>query len=142
MQVKLALHNGITALATNLVQLPDLPGLVVQVWFVAFMVRSVSEATAVSFTLHHNIGTTAISVNDFGSMWTHGAGAYSGTANPGQIAIPFWPEPYELIGTQRWDAQPSAGTVSAILQIHYTLRRERNRTVWNMLRSRTSFESE
>ncbi len=141
MQVALASQTGITSITTVLVPLPDLPAMVVRIWAVQFDLTSWTEATAVAQVLHHNVGTSALSVADFRSMWTRVSQAV-GTDAMTHVSVPFWPEPYELIGTQRWDTQPSAGTISATLQIHYTLRRETNATLWNLLKVKTSFEGD
>jgi len=126
--------------ATVIVPLPDIPGRVVQVHRVLWMVSSFSAATAISIILDHNVSTAVtMSVNDFGSRWVRIDQAASGGGPPHGEYV-FSPEPYELIGPQRFDHVASAGTVIGTLAIFYSMRGERNRTLWNALRARTSFE--
>jgi len=142
MLVKITAAGAVTAQTTRLVELPDIPGRVVQVWAVHFDLQSFSATTAVVHALSHdvNLGTT-LSSNDVAGQWLHAEQSHD-TDGPGQghIVVPFWPEPYELVGTQRWDIVPSAGTIIPFMTVHYTIRTERNRTNWNLLRARTSFE--
>lgn len=141
MLVKIARQGNISVQSTVLVELPDIPELVVQVWRVLFDLQTFSAATAVVHALSHdvNLGVT-LSTNDIAGQWVHAEQAQTVEGGPPHIEIPFWPEPYELIGTQRWDCNLSGGSINPFMTIHYTLRRERNRTLWNLLRARTSFE--
>jgi len=142
MSVKMDVLTSITSQTTKLVELLDLPGIVVRVWSVQFMLSSFSESVAVAHALRHdvNLGTT-LSTADMPGQWAHAEQPQdSDGAGLSNIIVPFWPEPYELIGTQRWDVNLSAGTISVKVAIHYTLRKEPNKTRWNLLRARTSFE--
>jgi len=144
MNVKLATSGGVSTQTTILVQLPDLPGIVVQIWALFFSLASFSANAGVAHAMHHDVNRgVTLSVFDFGSQWAH-ANTPVDTDGPGTLFVPiyFQPEPYELIGTQRWDLLPSGGTVQCDLMIHYTTRIERNRTRWNLMRSKTSFESD
>ncbi len=142
MLVKIASALAITGQNTVLVDLPDLPGIVVRVWRVMIDLQSFSVAAAIVHTLSHdvNLGVT-LSTNDVAGQWIHVEQAH-GAAGLGQphIEVPFLPEPLELIGPQRWDILPGAGTITTFLTVHYTLRPERNVTEWNLLRARTSHE--
>lgn len=126
--------------ATVITRLPDIPGVIVQVHRVLWMVSSFSAVTAITVVLDHNISlAVTLSVNDFASRWCRIDQAASG-GGPPHGDYPFWPEPYELVGAQRFDHVASAGTVIGTLAIIYSTRRERNRTLWNEIRARTSFE--
>lgn len=130
-----------TSIATTLLRLPDIPGQVVEVRRLIFNLTSFSAATAVAIAFHHNVNlNVTLSTTNFTSQWAQmDVGASNG--GPAPMHIPFDP-PYELVGVQRADAQLSAGTAAGILMVIYTVRRESNRTVWNELRARTSFEGE
>jgi len=142
MLVKVATAGLISTQTTRLVDLPDLPSQVVQVWAVYFDLQNFDATMAVSHALYHdvNLGITR-SINEVGAQWLH-AEQPMDVDGPGQphIVVRFWPEPYELIGTQRWDIVPSGGNATPFMTIHYTIRIERDRTKWNLLRARTSFE--
>lgn len=127
--------------ATILVQLPDVPGEVVMVHRVLWMVSSFSDVTAIALTLDHNVNIAVTLSTDASSKsqwWAGDQGASGGT--PPHVDVAYSPSPYELVGLQRFDHIASVGTVSGRLIILYTTRREPNRTKWNELRSRTSFE--
>jgi len=128
-----------TQTRTRIVHLPDIPGQVVQVRRIVFGLESFSSATAVVVVFHHNVElAVTLSVGDTTAAWARvEAGASGGT--PVFQPVVFDP-PYELVGPQRMDYQLSAGTGEGSVMVTYTLRRERNRTLWNELRSRTSFE--
>jgi len=130
-----------TSIATVLARLPDIPGQVVEVRRVIFNLTSFSAATAVAIVLHHNINlNVTLSTVNLTAQWAQmDVGASNG--GPAPMHVPFDP-PYDLVGAQRVDAQLSAGTAAGILMIIYTVRREPNRTVWNELRNRTSFEGD
>jgi len=131
-----------SAQGTLLVDLPDIPGQVVLVSRVLWMVESFSAGTAIGIRLYHDTDTSktlefaAIPPN----LWMNISQALVDAADS-QAEVVFTP-PYELIGRQRFDFITSAGTVVGHLTIHYTTRPERNRTVWNELRARTSFETD
>lgn len=139
----LALFVTFTTQATRLLRFPDIPGQVVEVRRVLWMASSFSTDTAVSLVLDHNVSlaVTLSTTENRASRWcavddphdTNG-----GSGHPRVVEFGEWP--YELIGVQRFDHISSAGTVSGRLQVIYTLRREPNRTRWNALRARTSFE--
>lgn len=123
-----------------LVDLPDIPGKVVEVHRVLWMTESFSSTTAIGIRLYHDVDVSktlafaAIPPN----LWMNiSQGLSGGSDSQGEVV--FTP-PYDLIGVQRFDHISSAGTVIGHLTIHYTMRSERNRTVWNELRARTSFE--
>jgi len=141
MEVKIATHGSISAQSTVLVDLPDLPQVVVQVWALYFDIQSSSAAAAIVHTLSHdvNLGTT-LSTADVAGQWCHAEQGRAVDSLSNHIEVRFWPDPYELIGPQRWDVLPSNGSITPFITIHYTLRRERNANLWNLLRARTSFE--
>jgi len=144
MQVKIARPPALFSTQTTvLVDLPDLPAQVVQVWAVYFDIASFSDTLGIAHALYHdiNLGSTR-SVNEVTAQWLHAEQPLntSGLGQP-HLEVRFWPTPYELIGTQRWDIIPAGGaTISAFITIHYTIRIERNPTKWNLLRANTSFE--
>ena len=123
-----------------LVDLPDIPGLVVEVRRVRWMVESFSDVTSMGVRLYHDIDISKTLA--FGevpdNLWCNIAQGLSGGADS-QAEVVFEPA-YDLIGPQRCDFIAAVGTVAGYLTIHYTTRKEANRTVWNELRSRTSFE--
>ncbi len=126
--------------ATVLVQLPDIPGVVVLVNRVLWMIESVSAVAAIGVRLYHDtdVSKTLAFADIPGALWfSSSQGGLSG--DPPPVDIGYEP-PLELIGVQRCDHVASTGNVIGHLVIHYTTRRERNRTVWNELRARTSFE--
>ena len=141
MQVKIATHGSISSQSTVLVELPDLPELVIRVWALFFDIQSSSAAAAIAHAMSHdiNLGTT-LSVNDIAGQWCHVEQGRAVDSLTNHIEVRFWPEPYELIGPQRWDVLPSAGSITPFLTVHYTTRAERNANRWNLLRARTSFE--
>lgn len=141
MRVKIVSLGNITQQTAFLIELPDLPTLVVQVWSVFFDITSSSAATAITHTLWHdvNLGTT-LSTLDVPGQWMHVSQGRAVDSLTNHIHVPFWPEPYELIGPQRWVCGVSNGTVAPKCTIHYTMRKESNKTLWNLLRARTSFE--
>lgn len=122
-----------------LLPFPDVPGQVVEVRRLLWQLSSFSAATAVVVVLHHNIEVAiTLSTADFTAAWARiDQGASNG--GPAPVEVRFEP-PYDLVGKQRMDFGLSSGTAVGILTVHYTTRRESNRTVWNELRSRTSFE--
>jgi len=126
--------------ATVLVELPDIPGLVVEVRQVNWYLESFSAETAVALRLYHNIdlSVTLAFARVPGDVWWS-VGQAVGTGGPSPVQTVYDP-PFDLIGAQRFDHVASAGTVIGHLVIHYTTRRESNRTLWNDLRARTSFE--
>ncbi len=129
-----------TTQSTVLVELPDIPGVVVEVSRVLWMVESFSTATAVGVRLYHDIDMSRTLA--FASIPPNLWASFSQGINvegPAPIVIAFTP-PYQLIGVQRLDFISSAGSVIGLLTIHYTVRKESNRTLWNELRARTSFE--
>lgn len=125
---------------TVLVDLPEIPGVVVQVSRVLWMVESFSAVTAVGIRLYHDIDVnkTLAFAEIPPNLWMLISQGLSGGSDS-QAEVVFSPS-YDLVGKQRFDFVSSAGTVVGHLTIHYTTRAERNRTVWNELRARTSFE--
>jgi len=123
-----------------LVHLPDIQGVVVLVRRVIFMVRSFSAVTGIGIRLYHDIDVSkTLAFGEIpGSLWFAGGQAASG-GGPPHMDVAYEP-PIEMVGAQRCDFISSAGTVVGDLVIHYTTRSERNRTLWNELRSRTSYE--
>lgn len=132
----------ISAQTTRLIDLPDIPGQVLQVWAVYFDNQNFSANGALTHALRHdvNLGQT-LSLNDTPGQWVH-AEMPQDVDGPGQnhIEVRFWPDPYELIGPQRWDIAVSGGSFTPFCTIHYTTRREPNVTKFNLLRALTSFE--
>lgn len=123
----------------QIIRLPDIPGWVVRVHRVTHFVSSFSAAAAVSAVLNHNVNLgETLSINDFGSAWCRIDQAITAEVPPG-VQV-YDPEPYELIGPQRWISIASAGNVISVLSIIYSMRRERNKVLWNALRAKTSFE--
>jgi len=138
-----ATRTKLTALSfstqeTVLIDLPDLPGQVLQVGRVLWMPGSFAGVTAVSIALHHNTSLAGtLALTDFGSMWMR----IDQHLNTVGYYVPYdFEPPLELVGRQRCDVVSSSGTVTGVLAILYTLRTEPNRTLWNDLRARTSFE--
>ena len=123
-----------------LVQLPDIPGIVVEVHQVLWNVESFTDVTGIGIRLYHDIDVSkTLAFSEIpGALWCAISQGLSGGADV-QALVRFDP-PYDLVGAQRLDHISSVGTVVGHLTIHYTTRREPNRTVWNELRSRTSFE--
>ncbi len=138
-RVKIIRMSFSTSQTFELVELPDIPGIVVLVSLVTFMVESFSSATGLSIRLYHNIddSVTLAFANVPGTLWMNISMGIN--SDPSQASVVYNP-PIEMIGKQRLDAVSSAGTVVGHLMIHYTTRREPNRTVWNELRARTSRE--
>lgn len=129
-----------TSVVTRLIRLPDIPGQVVEVRRVTFGLTSFSSTTAVTVVFHHNIELSiTLSVGDFTDAWGRITGGAGGGSESAFFPMVFDP-PLELIGAQRMDYQLSAGTGEGLVMVSYTVRPERNRTVWNALRARTSFE--
>lgn len=127
---------------TRIIEFPDIPGEVVQIWRVSFQVQSFTAATAIALRLVHNVNlavTLAVNAEQLPNVWATVDQAASG-GGPPQAITEFWPEPYELLGRQRLDMVSSAGTVQGILSIMYTTRSEPNRTLWNRIRRSTSFD--
>ena len=134
--------NGITVQTTQLLRLPDLPGWVVEVHSVLAQVQSFSTSAAISMGLYHNTDlAVTLGVNaELVLQWCHlELPVDTDAAIVSPVVFPFG-VPYDLVGVQRWDTVPSAGTITAVISIVYTLRREPNRTLWNEIRARTSFE--
>lgn len=134
--------NGITGQTTVLLRIPDIPGSVAQIHAVIGQIQSFSASSAVTFALYHNtdLGVTLGVNSNLASQWCHlelPVDVDAAVVSP--VVFPF-SVPYELVGVQRWDAVPSAGTVTALISVVYTLRNEPNRTLWNEIRRRTSFE--
>lgn len=128
-----------TQTRTTVLPLPDIPGIVVEVRRLVFSLRSFSEVTVLIVVFHHNVNlAVTLSTLDTTAAWAWiGSGASGG--GPGPLHIPF-DVPFDLIGPQRMDTQLSAGTGTGQVMVTYTTRRERNRTLWNALRAKTSFE--
>ena len=122
-----------------LVELPDIPGIVVLVSRVLWHVESFSAVTGVGIRLYHDVDVSkTLAFNEIPpNLWMSISVGLSGAAQSAEVV---YTPPYELVGVQRFDHVSSAGTVVGHLSIHYTTRTERNRTVWNELRARTSFE--
>lgn len=123
----------------ELIELPDIPGIVVEVRRVLVNVESVSTATGMGFRLYHNISNAVtLPFSEVpSSLWFW---ASLQATNEMAMADVEYSPPYDLIGKQRYDTIGSAGAAITGLTILYTTRREPNRTVWNELRRRTSFE--
>ena len=117
--------------ATELVELPDIPGIVVEISRVLWQVRSFTAATAIGIRLYHDVDVSkTLAFGDLPpNLWCSLSQAAS-NGGPAPAEVIYTP-PYELIGPQRLDFISSAGTVTGEIQIHYTIRREGNRTVWN-----------
>lgn len=134
--------DSVTSQTTRLLRLPDLPGHVVEVHSVIGHVQSFSANTAVSYGLYHNtdLGVTLGMNTELAGQWAHLEMPVDTDAGPPATPVFHFPVPYELIGVQRWDMAMSGGTITALISIVYTLRREPNKTLWNAIRRRTSFE--
>ena len=129
----------ISAQSLELIDLPDIPGQVVEVHRVKFGVRSFTDVTGVGLRLYHDIDvskTLAFNAAPPNLWCTLNLGLSGAGQSDEQIFTPV----YDLIGSQRLDFVSSVGNVIGDLTIHYTMRRESNRTIWNELRARTSFE--
>lgn len=136
------IQESITQQTTVLMRLPDLPGWVVEVLSVIVGVQSFSANTAVTSALYHNTDLgVALGINtNLAGQWCHLENPLDTDAAVGAQTVFAFPVPYELIGVQRWDCAVSGGTTTVVMSILYTLRREANRTLWNDIRRRTSFE--
>jgi len=143
MQTKIVTTGAITAQTATLVPLPSLVHQVIRVWAVAFDIQSSDSAASIVQVLAHNVdlGVT-LAVADVDSQWLHAEQGRAVDSLTNHIHVPFWPEPYELIGTQRWICLPSNGTVVSVMTVYYTTRREPNLTTWSLLKRRTSFEED
>jgi len=138
-RVKFERTSVSTVQTFQLIELPDIPGIVVQVRRVVVRVASISTGTGMAFRLYHNIDdSVTLAFADIpGTLWFDVD--IQGTVENTWAETVYDP-PYELIGKQRYDTLGSAGTASAGLMIMYTTRKERNRTLWNEIRARTSRE--
>ncbi len=129
-----------TTQSTLLIPLPDIPGKVVQVRRVQWGVEGNTASTVVGLRLYHNTDlsvTLAFADLPAQDLWcVLSFITLNDSLNPFMVYEP----PYELVGTQRFDFLATGGTHTGVLTIAYTLRNERNRTLWNDLRSRTSHE--
>ncbi len=134
--------SAITSQTTVLLRFPDIPGQVVEIHAVIGQVQSFSASAAISMALYHNsdLGVTLGMNTEIKGQWAHlelPVDIDAAVVTP----VPIWfPVPYDLVGVQRWDVVPSAGTITAFISVIYTVRSEGNRTLWNELRRRTSFE--
>ncbi len=138
-RVKFARTSVSVTQTFELLELPDIPGVVVQVRRVKVRLESASTGTGMGFRLYHNIDdSVTLPFSDVpGTLWFWASmQATNEHASEEQVYDP----PYELIGKQRYDTIGSAGTAIVGLTIIYTTRRERNRTLWNEMRARTSRE--
>jgi len=120
-------------------RLPDLPGWVVQVHRAAWRITSWTSGQSASLMLNHNVANNNISVNDLETAWARLNVRSDVGMGDEQV---YTPEPYELVGKQSAHFSLSGGTIDGILAIVYGMRREPNRTLWNALRARTSFEKD
>lgn len=124
----------------SLIPLPDFPGWVVQVHRVKAQLEGWTSTTIAGILLAHNTGpgftftTTAPE-----RAWTQLYIIPDGGPNSAEQV--FDPVPYELAGHQRFVLINSAGTTTVRLSVLYSLRRERNKTLWNALRAKTSFST-
>lgn len=140
-QVAFARNEFSTTQESQLIYLPDIPGQVVEVHNVIGQVVSFSASSANLVALYHNTDLgTVLNANDFGAQWCRlELSTNTGAAIVSPVSI-YYPVPYELVGPQRMDTLASAGNVDVVVMIIYTMRAEPNRTLWNALRQRTSFE--
>jgi len=123
----------------QIVQFPDRPHYVVQVHRVTSFISSHSLATAVGTIFDHNISLAiTIQINDFPSTWCRIDQAV--TDSPPSGVQEYDPAPLELAGPQRLILVNSAGVITVITTVVYSLRFERSIDKWNELRARTSFE--
>lgn len=138
-RVKFARTSVSTAQTTELIELPDIPGIVVLISRVLVMLESASTGTGMGFRLYHNISLalTLPFASVPGDLWFW---ASLQATNEAAVASVAYDPPYELVGKQRYDTIGSAGSAIVGLTIIYDTRRERNRTAWNEIRARTSFE--
>lgn len=96
--------------------------------------------TALASLLAHNTGPGfTFQSTDPSTAWAQLFLIGDGHAIRGEQV--YDPEPYELIGKQRWVNINSAGTTTVRLAVVYSMRREPNRTLWNDLRAKTSFST-
>jgi len=143
MEVKIATHGSISAAATRLVELPVIVNQVLRIWAVYFDIQSSSAAAAIVHTLWHNTNlASSLSTADVAGQWIHAEQGRAVDSLANHIEVRFWPEPYELIGPQRWDVSPSNGSITPFITFHYTVRREPNLTKWTLLKRRTSHEED
>lgn len=135
-------HRSASSQGTGqLLRLPDIPGLVVEVRSVIAQVQGVTVSSSVSHGLYHNTDQSVVhGINIVEEQWLHFEQAAVLDATPATFNRIDFDEPYDLAGPQKWEMAMSAGTVVAIMTIIYTTRKEKNRTIWNELRARTSFE--
>lgn len=140
-RVKRTFVNATVSQQTTMIQLPDIPAVVVEVRRVIWLLSSFDATSALATILDHNVNeaVTLSTTEDRDSMWFPGHNAYDVDGFGVQANIEYSP-PYDLIGKQRFDYLASGGNLSGMLVILYTLRREPNKTLWNELRGRTSFE--
>lgn len=129
----------------QLIRLPDIPGQVVEVRSVHVQIQGVTEDTSISHGLYHNTDQSVVhGINIVAEQWLHfDHPAVFAAGDEGSPASPlsfYFAVPYDLVGNQKWEMAMSDGTVVAVMTIIYTMRKEANRTLWNELRARTSFE--
>jgi len=135
--------GSISAQSVLNVDLPDLIHQVLRIWKVTFDIQSSSEATAIVQALSHDVSlATTLSLNDVAKQWMHVEQGRAVDDLQNHIELAFWPEPYELVGPQRWVCQPSNGSITPFITFHYTVRREPNLTRWALLKRRTSTEED
>lgn len=132
-------HLTFSGVGADFIQFPDLPGWVVQILRVSWQAVSFSAEAGVALNLNHNVANNVIPINDFASTWCRLNIASGGNRD---VFQDFSAEPLDLIGLQSAHFTISAGTLDSTLAIIYRLRRESNRTLWNAIRRRTSFEKD
>lgn len=142
MPVILRRHNVVgAARQVTIVPFPDLPGWVVQVHRVMIGFVGFGAASAIGNVLDHNVSLAiTIDMIDSTSMWCRIDSAFGNNPNQAPNLMVYTPVPYELIGPQRWVTVNSVGTIDVFLTVLYEMRREANKTKWNALRAKTSFE--
>jgi len=140
MPVILAEHAGLGVGQTvTILRFPDIPKEVVRVHRVMSWVSSFSASTAFANVLAHNVSDNfTLQTGDLSNLWCRINQAITSEVPYG--VFEFDPAPYELVGPQRWVSINSAGIITAVLAVVYSIRKEPNLTLWTELRARTSFE--
>lgn len=124
----------------QILQLPDIPGQVVEVRSVIVEEQGVNASTAISHALYHNIDQSVVhGINIVEEQWCHFEMPTVLDVAPGRRSWIDFAVPYDLVGPQKWEMSVTQLT-QCILTIVYTVRREPNKTIWNELRARTSYE--
>ena len=121
----------------QLLNFPDLLGMVVRVHRVKLQVEAFSEASTIGSLIAHNIGPGfTFQTTEPWKAWNQ-LFTFPASASPAPEQV--YDEPYELIGRQRWVVINAAGNITVRLSAVYSLRKEPSQTLWTALRAKTSF---